>query len=65
MNNFVPKLMNLNYIPLVEYKNGDKIALDLRGAERGCKADMTVPVEMLDTILRNTIKNRVDRSDNS
>ena len=59
------KFININYIPLVEYRNSDKLPIDLYGAERGCKADMTVPVEMLDAILRNTIKNRVDRSDNS
>lgn len=57
------KLINLNYIPLVEYKNTDKIDMDVCGAARGCKADMTVPVEMLDAILRNTIENRADRSD--
>jgi len=58
------KLLNLNYIPLVEYRNSDKIYIDLCGSERGCKADMTVPVEMLDEILRCTIKDRVNRSDN-
>ena len=57
------KLLNLNYIPLSEYKNDDECGSNQHNRESCCKADMTVPVEMLDAILHNTIENRADRSD--
>ena len=58
------KLLDLNYIPLSEYKNGDEEDGNQCKPESCCKADITVPVEILDMILHNTIKNRVSHSDN-
>lgn len=58
------KLLNLNYIPLSEFRNGDEEELCLSKPVSCCKSDITVSVEMLDAILHNAIKNRVSRSDN-